>query len=138
MCSSDLDDTKITLFFVRFYKSDKRTRTVMERDDKLGEYKRSDEDWWGIDVSDHDRMAIEQQGIVADRPNEHLGVSDGGIIQMRKMMRDALAAVKNGDDPFGVIRDPAKQNVDFRQKAAAMNERRDTGDYAGGLGQAAE
>lgn len=133
-----IDDTKTKLFFVRFYPSDKRTRTVMERDDKLGEYKSLAEDWWGIDVSDHDRMAIEQQGVVADRPNEHLGVSDGGIILMRKMMREALAAVKDGQDPFGVIRDPAKQNVDFRQKAAAMNDRRDSGDYAGGLGQAAE
>jgi 5,5'-dehydrodivanillate O-demethylase len=133
-----IDDTETKLFFVRFYPSNKRTRTVMERNDKLGEYKQLAEDWWGIDVSDQDRMAIEQQGVVADRPNEHLGVSDGGIILMRKMMRDALAAVKDGKDPFGVIRDPAKQNVDFRQKAAAMNVRRDSGDYAGGLGQAAE
>ncbi len=133
-----IDDTKTKLFFVRFYPSDKRTRTVIERDEKLGEYKPLAEDWWGIDVSDHDRMAIEQQGVIADRPNEHLGVSDGGVILMRKMMRDALAAVKEGQDPFGVIRDPAEQNIDFRQKAAAMDARRDSGDYAGGLGQAAE
>jgi len=133
-----VDDTLTKLYFVRFYPSDKRSFSVTERHDKLGEYKELKEDWWGIDVSDHDRMALEQQGVIADRPNEHLGVSDGGIILMRKMMREALAAVKEGKDPFGVIRDPAKQNVEFRQKSALMMDRRDSPDYAGGFGQAAE
>jgi len=134
-----VDDTETKLYFVRFYPSDKKTFTVTHRNDKLGEYKRLEEDWWGIDVSDQDRMALEQQGIVADRANEHLGVSDGGIILMRKLMRDSLALIKAGKDPLHVIRDPAKANVDFNQKAARMDERQAVADYAGGFGaQAAE
>ena len=92
---------------------------------KLGEYAPLEKDWWGINVNDQDRMAVEQQGIVADRPTEHLGVSDGRIILMRQMMRDALAAVAAGKDPLGVIRDPAKQVIDFPQKSDMLRHRQD-------------
>ena len=133
-----VDDASTLLYFVRFYPSDKRAFSVTKRMEQLGVYKELKEDWWGIDVSDQDRMAIEQQGVIADRPNEHLGVSDGGIIMMRKMMRDSLVAVAAGKDPFGVIRDPAKQNVDFNQHSTLMDDRQETPNYAGGFGQAAE
>ena len=133
-----VDDASTLLYFVRFYPSDKRSFSITKRMDKLGEYKQLESDWWGIDVSDQDRMAIEQQGIIADRPNEHLGASDGGIILMRKMMRDSLAAIKEGKDPLCIIRDPAKQEVNFRQKSTLMDDRRAGPNYAGGFGQAAE
>jgi len=42
---------------------------------------------------------VEQQGVIADRPERASGVSDGGIIAMRQMMREALAAVAEGKDP---------------------------------------
>jgi len=132
------DDSSTRLYFVRFYPDEKRSFSVTTRESVPGVYKERAEDWWGIDLSDHDRMAVEQQGVIADRPNEHLGVSDGGIIIMRKMMRDALADLEAGRDPFGVIRDPAQQNVDFRQKSSLMHDRRDTVNYAGGFGNAAE
>ena len=87
---------------------------------KSANTRRSASDWWGIDVSDQDRMAVEQQGVVADRPNEHLGVSDGGIIQMRKMMREALAAVAAGKDPLCVIRDPrSRMSISSAMPAAS-------------------
>jgi 5,5'-dehydrodivanillate O-demethylase oxygenase subunit len=132
------DESSTLLYFVRFYPSEKRAFNVSVRKDPPGEYKKLESDWWGIDVSDQDRMAIEQQGIIADRPNEHLGVSDGGIILMRKMMRDSLDAVAAGKDPLCIIRDPAQANVDFNQKATLMDERREEGEYAGGFHQAAE
>jgi hypothetical protein len=78
-------------------------------------------------------MAIEQQGAIADRTSEHLGASDGGIILMRRMMRESLDAVAQGRDPLCVIRDPAKQNIDFMQKASMMQERQAEGNYAGGF-----
>ena len=87
-------------------------------------------DWWGIDVNDQDRMVVEQQGVVADRPNEHLGASDGGIIMVRQMMREALAAVQAGEDPLAIIRDPARQAVDFPQKSEMMRQRQDDVSYA--------
>jgi 5,5'-dehydrodivanillate O-demethylase len=135
-----VDDESTLLYFVRFFPSDKRQFTVTKRTDPLGQYKTLEADWWGIDVNDQDRMAIEQQGVIADRPNEHLGVSDGGIILMRKMMRESLDAVAAGKDPLCVIRDPAKQNVDFNQHSTLMDDRQvqDAPNYAGGFGQAAE
>jgi hypothetical protein len=83
-------------------------------------------------------MVVEQQGVVADRPNEHLGVSDGGIILMRQMMRESLEAIEEGRDPLCVIRDPARQNVDFPQKSALMPERQVEGGYAGGFSRESE
>jgi 5,5'-dehydrodivanillate O-demethylase len=51
-------------------------------------------------------MAWETQGPVANRSNEHLGESDRGIILFRKLLRDQIRAVQNGEDPVGVNRDP--------------------------------
>ena len=127
-------DDELTLnYFVRFYPSAKRDFKVTHRETTPGVYRPLETDWWGIDVGDQDRMAVEQQGVVADRQNERLGVSDGGIITMRQMMRDAMAAVKEGRDPLGIIRDPALQNVDFPQKAELMAQKHRGLDYAVGF-----
>jgi 5,5'-dehydrodivanillate O-demethylase len=130
-----VDDDSTLLYFVRFTQGEKRTLPVTVREDKLGEYERLDSDWWGIDNSDQDRMAIEQQGVIADRVNEHLGASDGGIILMRRMMRESLAMVAAGGDPLCLIRDPSQQKVEFRQQASLMDQRQAEGNYAGGFGR---
>ena len=39
----------------------------------------------------------------------------GGIVLMRRMMRESLAAVAAGRDPLCIIRDPGRQIVEFRQ-----------------------
>jgi 5,5'-dehydrodivanillate O-demethylase oxygenase subunit len=111
-----IDDTTTLLYFIRYYPSEKRSLTTHRRDNKLGDYAPLATDWWGINFNDQDRMAAEQQGAIADRANEHLGVSDRGIILMRQMLSESLAAIAEGNDPYCVIRDPAKQNVDFAQK----------------------
>ena len=117
------DDATTTLYFVRWYPSAKRSFRTMTRDTKWGEYAPDPTDWWGIHVNDQDRMAAEQQGIVADRPNEHLGVSDEGLIQMRQMMRQSLAAVASGKDPLHLIRDPAQQRIKFELSEYALSDR---------------
>jgi len=58
-----------------------------------------------------DHMAWETQGPLADRAREHLGESDRGIIMFRKLLRDQIHAVQTGDDPIGINRDPAKDEV---------------------------
>jgi len=55
-----------------------------------------------------DALAWESQGALTDRTQEHLGVADRGIILLRTMVRDQIEVVKRGEDPIGVIRDPAK------------------------------
>jgi len=84
----------------------------------------------GIDVNDQHRMVVEQQGVIANRPNEHLGVSDAGIVMMRQMMRQSLAAVAEGRDPLCVIREPAKQVIDFLQKSEHMHRGQADRNYA--------
>jgi 5,5'-dehydrodivanillate O-demethylase oxygenase subunit len=132
------DDASTLLYFVRFYPSDRRVLNSSKRDMKLGEYAPLASDWWGIDISDQDRMVVEQQGVIADRPNEHLGVSDGGVIAMRQMMRESLDAVAEGRDPLCVIRDPAKRLVDFPQKSTMMSQKSTDANYALGFSTATQ
>lgn len=101
---------------------------------KFGEYRPLATDWWGIDVSDQDRMVFEQQGAIVDRTKEHLVASDAGILLMRRMMREGLEAIAKGEDPPCIIRDPAKQNVEFKLSMAVISQNRaeDT-DYSVGL-----
>ncbi len=129
------DDAATLLYFVRFYPSAKRVLNSSRRDAPVGQYAPLASDWWGIDVVDQDRMAVEQQGVIADRPNEHLGASDGGIIRMRQMMREALAAVEEGRDPPCIIRDPAQQVVIFPQKSDMLREKRADVGYAKGYAE---
>ena len=81
-----------------------------------------------------DQMAWETQGPIADRSKEHLGESDRGVIMFRKLLRDQIQAVQNGQDPVGTNRDPAKDEVirlirkggyDAFSFAAAAAERRE-------------
>jgi 5,5'-dehydrodivanillate O-demethylase len=63
------------------------------------------------DFTSQDHMAWETQGPMADRAREHLGESDRGIILLRKLLRDQIRAVENGEDPAGVNTDPKKDEV---------------------------
>jgi 5,5'-dehydrodivanillate O-demethylase len=47
-------------------------------------------------------------GSTGRRTKENLGVSDRGVIMMRKRFFDDLARIERGEDPSGLIRDPAK------------------------------
>jgi 5,5'-dehydrodivanillate O-demethylase len=124
-----VDDALTQMYFLRFYPSENHSLHVARRDTKLGEYTPLEGDWWGIDVNDQDRMAVEQQGVIADRENEHLGVSDGGIIEMRRMMQESLDAVAQGKDPLCIIRDAADQQIDFPQKSSMMEQKQEDVDY---------
>jgi 5,5'-dehydrodivanillate O-demethylase len=62
-------------------------------------------------VSAQDSMAWETQGPLTDRSQEHLGVEDEGIIELRNMLREQIERVQQGREPLGVIRDPAKNQL---------------------------
>ena len=47
----------------------------------------------------------------SDRAKEHLGEGDRGVIMFRKLLREQILAVQNGDNPVGVSRDPAKDET---------------------------
>jgi 5,5'-dehydrodivanillate O-demethylase oxygenase subunit len=56
-------------------------------------------------VNGQDAAAQIGQGAIADRTAEHLGYSDRGVIQVRKLWMSAIHAVTRGDDPPGILRD---------------------------------
>jgi 5,5'-dehydrodivanillate O-demethylase len=59
-------------------------------------------------VPGQDMMAWITQGPISDRTTERLGTSDKGIILYRGLMLEQMDKVERGEDPMGVIRDPAK------------------------------
>jgi 5,5'-dehydrodivanillate O-demethylase len=79
-------------------------------DSVLGKYRWDEETGW-IARGDQDRCAQESQGPIFDRSTEHLGVSDEGVIQLRRMFKESIEAVQQGRDPVGVVRDPAKNQM---------------------------
>jgi len=75
-----------------------------------GQY-RYDEATGYLARGDQDRAAQESQGEICDRTIEHLGVSDRGVIMLRKLYKDSMDAIAAGKDPIGTIRDPAKNRI---------------------------
>ena len=58
-----------------------------------------------------DAMAWETQGSVTDRSRENLGKGDRGVACFRRLLREQIERVENGEDPVGVIRDPALNDM---------------------------
>jgi 5,5'-dehydrodivanillate O-demethylase oxygenase subunit len=54
-----------------------------------------------------DMMAWITQGPVSDRSTEHPVTSDRGVLLYRKLLLENIEKVERGEDPLGVIRDPA-------------------------------
>jgi 5,5'-dehydrodivanillate O-demethylase oxygenase subunit len=55
-----------------------------------------------------DEMAWIGQGPVSDRTQEHLASSDKGLILFHDLILENIDKVERGEDPMGVIRDPAE------------------------------
>ena len=49
--------------------------------------------------------------MIFDRTTEHLVTTDKGVILLRKIYKDGIEAIKQGRDPLGVVRDPAKNEL---------------------------
>jgi 5,5'-dehydrodivanillate O-demethylase len=59
-------------------------------------------------VDGQDMMAWITQGAIADRTQENLGASDRGLAMYRQVLKRELKKVEKGEDPIGVLRDPAR------------------------------
>jgi hypothetical protein len=55
-----------------------------------------------------DKEAVESQGPIALHGLEHLVTSDKGVIMFRRILRAAIDAINQGNDPKGIIRDTTK------------------------------
>lgn len=60
----------------------------------------------------HDLFVTESQGTIHDHTEEHLASTDIGILRSRRLQLEALRALETGEDPRGVIRDPAENDFD--------------------------
>lgn len=59
-------------------------------------------------INAQDMMVWITQGPITDHALEHLGESDRGVALYRKTLHEQVDRVERGEDPMGVIRDPAK------------------------------
>jgi len=66
-------------------------------------------------VDGQDIMMWESQGAVNDRTREHLGASDRGIVQFRRMLAREMDKVSNGEDPICVFRKPVRIELPIEQ-----------------------
>ncbi|MEE8146182.1 MAG: Rieske 2Fe-2S domain-containing protein [Longimicrobiales bacterium] len=57
-------------------------------------------------VPQQDQAMWESQGLVSNRPAEHLSYSDRGVSLFRKLMFENIVKVQEGEDPLAVFRDP--------------------------------
>lgn len=137
-----VDDTHTRIFYVIFEPS--AEGAPVEKDDPVVEYIEPFKNPAGavhplgqfkldrVDAQDY--MAWETQGPIADRTKERLTTSDRGILILRELMKREIEKVRNGLDPLGVVRDPARHvEIDtglseFLQK---MRQRRQRAEQAG-------
>jgi len=52
----------------------------------------------GLDINVHDQWAVESMGRIQDRTHEHLGSTDKGIIKYRRMLREAIKNLAEGNN----------------------------------------
>jgi 5,5'-dehydrodivanillate O-demethylase len=71
------------------------------KDDKTGEFIVDN-------IDGQDMMAWITQGRIFDRTVENLGATDKGIMMYRRMLKREVKKVQEGQDPMGIIRDPAR------------------------------
>jgi len=58
------------------------------------------------DFLSHDSCATESMGELFDRSREHLGLSDKGVIAVRRYMLDVIKDFQDGKEPPHIVRDP--------------------------------
>jgi 5,5'-dehydrodivanillate O-demethylase len=63
--------------------------------------------------SGQDIVAWITQGAIADRSHETLARSDKGVVLYRRLLKDALNKVEQGEDPMNVFRDPSMERIDL-------------------------
>jgi 5,5'-dehydrodivanillate O-demethylase len=62
--------------------------------------------WIDSHVMNQDFVSWVGQGAITDRTQEHLGLSDRGVVMMRQRFFAELERIAQGQDPKGLVRDP--------------------------------
>jgi len=110
-----VDDVETITFFVRAQETEdgRPGKVTVKGHENLprGVYEHVEDGWWRLTSHEQDRAAQESQGLITDRTKEFLATSDRGIVMLRKMLIESVDAVEQGKDPFGLLRDPAQNNI---------------------------
>jgi 5,5'-dehydrodivanillate O-demethylase len=62
-------------------------------------------------INGQDNAAQVSQGAIADRTREHLGHSDRGVIQVRKLWKSVIETFIRGEEPVNLIRNAAQNRL---------------------------
>jgi len=84
--------------------------------------------WDMATINGQDSAAQVSQGSIVDRTREHLGHSDRGVIQVRKLWMSVIEASRRGEEPPNLIRDAAQNrlvHVDVVERLVKTGELRD-------------
>ncbi|HEU0069664.1 MAG TPA: Rieske 2Fe-2S domain-containing protein [Alphaproteobacteria bacterium] len=110
-----VDDIETITFFVRAQETadGKPGKVTVKPHENLprGVYEHVEDGWWRLTSHEQDRAAQESQGLITDRTKEFLATSDRGIVQLRKLLLESVDNVEAGKDPFGLLRDPALNQI---------------------------
>jgi 5,5'-dehydrodivanillate O-demethylase len=103
-----IDDSH-TLSYLVFFQASETERMAPEDDVPVADFpiRREDGEYRLDKVFAQDVMAWETQGPILDRSQENLGVSDVGIVKLRRMLMEQIRRVQAGGTPLGVV--PAEQ-----------------------------
>jgi 5,5'-dehydrodivanillate O-demethylase len=98
-----------TTTWALFYSLHHPQAGVWEPQDRPVEYEYQWKDAEGRFITDYvegqDVMAWVSQGAINDRTQEHLGRSDAGVAMLRKMFKENIKKVADGQDPIAIIRE---------------------------------
>jgi 5,5'-dehydrodivanillate O-demethylase len=103
-----IDDTRTMNYalFTEAYKPGEQPQTAVPFYEVP--YKRENGQLIVETVIGQDMMACVTQGTVANRTIEHLGTTDKGLILYRRLFLEQIEKVVRGEDPIGIVRDPAR------------------------------
>jgi 5,5'-dehydrodivanillate O-demethylase oxygenase subunit len=108
-----IDDRATQVYQFRFSPSSDGKPVEQPEDTPIEYVGTTDErgDFHMDNFTSQDHMAWETQGAIADRAKEHLGEGDRGVVMFRNLLRAQIQAVQAGNDPVGVNRDPARDEM---------------------------
>jgi 5,5'-dehydrodivanillate O-demethylase len=84
--------------------------------------------WDMATINGQDNAAQVGQGAIVDRTREHLGHSDRGVIQVRKLWKSVIETSARGEEPANLIRNAVQNrlvHVDVVERLVKTGELRD-------------
>lgn len=97
-----IDDVSTQVFMVTFVPDAAKRASTENTQFEYVSMTREDGSYKLDMVLAQDVMAWETQGQIADRTKEYLGESDRGVVILRRLMRQQIDAVQQGQAPLGV------------------------------------